>query len=378
MTAKMTTNMNFTVKKGIIHESLNVVSKATAVRGIHPVLSNVLIETVEDNEIKLCATDLDLYIEVKIPAEVGAKGAITLPGKKLTEIISKLPDEKVVFKLDTDTNTVEIKCANSKFDIKGIPSSEFPPVETPDSDEFIDISTSTLLKTIKQTSYATATYDMNNVLSGVFCKINENTLEMAALDGNRLARIKDDIENSDKVNFSVVIPSRTLREFTNIISGTEDEKVKITAKNGQIMFKLTDRYMTSRLIEGQYPNYEQLIPTNYEKKAKIDRSKFLSALDRVATMVNERTNTVKLSFTKNNLKISADAPDLGDSHDEFSIEYTAESLDIAFNYKYIQDFLKIMDTENIIMEMDGALSGVVFKSENEKDAICLVMPVQID
>ena len=173
MTAKMTTNMNFTVKKGIIHESLNVVSKATAVRGIHPVLSNVLIETVEDNEIKLCATDLDLYIEVKIPAEVGAKGAITLPGKKLTEIISKLPDEKVVFKLDTDTNTVEIKCANSKFDIKGIPSSEFPPVETPDSDEFIDISTSTLLKTIKQTSYATATYDMNNVLSGVFCKINE-------------------------------------------------------------------------------------------------------------------------------------------------------------------------------------------------------------
>lgn len=370
--------MKFTVERDFINNALNVVSKAAAVRGIQPVLSNVFIETIDSAEIKLCATDLDISIEMKLSADVSEEGSITLPAKKITEIISKLPNEKVSFKLEKESNSVEIKCGKSKFDVKGISGSEFPPIEYPESDDFIEVEIEPLLKAVKQTIFATATYDMNNVLSGVFCKIEGNNLEMAALDGNRLARIKEEIENSDEKNFSVIIPSRTLKEFVNILSGTEDEKVAITVKNGQILFKLKDRYMSSRLIEGQYPNYEQLIPASNNKKAIIDRNKFLSSLDRVATMVNERTNIIKMSFNKDNLKITADTPDLGDSCDEIPVEYNSENIDVAFNYRYIQDFLKVLDVENIFIEMDSSLSGVLYKSENEKDAICLIMPVQLN
>jgi len=197
-----------------------------------------------------------------------------LPAKKLTEIISKLPNEKVNFKLES--NTAEIKCGSSKFDIRGISSSEFPAVEIPESDDYVEVEIEPLLKAVKQTGYAAATYDMNNVLSGVFCKIENNTLEMAALDGNRLARVKKEINNDEDKNFSVVIPSRTLKEFVNILSGVEDEKVSMIARNGQILFKLKDRYIISRLIDGQYPNYQQLIPKNNEKKAKINRRGFIN------------------------------------------------------------------------------------------------------
>ncbi len=369
--------MKFTAEKEVINNALNVVSKAAAVRGIQPVLSNVLMESLENNEIKLCATDLDISVEMNIKAEISEIGGITLPAKKLTEIISKLPDEKVDFKLDKESNIVEIKCGRSKFDIKGISASEFPPVEYPESDDFVEFEIEPFLKAIKQTLFAAATYDMNNVLSGIFCKIEDNTLEMAALDGNRLARVKEDIENKDKKSFSVIIPSRTLKEFVSIVTGVEDEKVSITVKNGQILFKLSDRFMASRLIEGQYPNYEQLIPTTNDKRAKIEKGKFLSSLDRVATMVNERTNIVKLSFNNDNLQITADTPDLGDSCDEIPVEYAGENMDIAFNYRYIQDFLKVMEVDNILVEMDGSLSGVLYKSENEKDAVCLIMPVQL-
>ncbi len=370
--------MKFSAEKDIINNALNVVCKAAAVRGIQPVLSNVLIQTIDSNQIKLCATDLDISVEMNISAEISENGSITLPAKKLAEIISKLPSEKVSFKLQNESNTVEIKCSSSKFDIKGISSSEFPPIEYPESDDFVEVEIEPLLKAVRQTLFATATYDMNNVLSGVFCKIEDNILEMAALDGNRLSRIKEDIENKDSKSFSVIIPSRTLKEFINIVAGVEDEKVAITVKNGQILFKLTDRYISSRLIEGQYPNYEQLIPISNSKKAKIDKSKFLSSIDRVSTMVNERTNIVKLSFNKDNLQITADTPDLGDSCDEFAVDYKNDSLDIAFNYRYIQDFLKIVESENVLVEMDGSLSGVLYRSENEKDAICLIMPVQLN
>jgi len=370
--------MIFNVQKDVINNALGVVTKAAAIRGIQPVLSNVLLETVDEKEIKLCATDLDIYIEMKIPAIITETGSITVPARKLNEIISKLPNESINFNVEKETNTVKIKCGSSKFDIKGISASEFPPVEQPESEDFIEIEIDPFLKAVKQTIFATATYDINNVLSGIFCKISENTLEMVALDGNRLARVIEKIENKDKKSFSAVIPSRTLKEFSSILSGSEDEKVMISVKNSQILFKLNDRYITSRLIEGQYPKYEQLIPKNYTKNAVINKDNFILVLDRVATMVNERTNIVKMFFTKNNLKVTADAPDLGDSCDEVEVNYTEEDLTIAFNYRYIQDFLKVTDAEEVKIEFDGPLSGTLFKTGDDSDVLCLIMPVQVD
>lgn len=370
--------MQFTVQKDVIYNGLNVVSKAAAVRGIQPVLSNILIECMEDNMLKLCATDLDISIEIKIPAIIVKNGNITLPCKKLLEIISKLPSEAVNFNLNTDNNLMGIKCGKSKFDLKGISASEFPNIEYPETDDYINIEINPLLKAIKQTIFATASYDTNNVLSGVLFKISENNLEMASTDGNRLARFKEKIENKENKTYSVVIPSRTLKEFTGILSGVEDKTVSLTVKNSQILFKLNDRYITSRIIEGQYPAYEQLIPKDYKVAAIADKTTLNMALDRTATMVNERTNIIKMNFNDNKLKLTADTPDFGDSCDEIDVEYSDSELNIAFNHKYVQDFLKVVESDKIKVELNGSLAGTLFKPDSEDDFLCLIMPVQVN
>lgn len=312
---------------------------------------------------------------------VTTQGSITLPAKKLNEIISKLPDQPINFSLDTETNKTEIKCGNSKFDLLGIASTEFPNVVEneliSDSADSIDIEITPFLKAIKQTVFAAAVYDSNNVLSGVYCNISDNKLEMAATDGNRLSRAIENINNEDNKDYSVVIPSKTLNELSKLITGSSEDKLSIVVKNGQIAFRLKDRYLTSRLLDGQYPKYQQLIPQSSEKKAVIDREAFVASLDRASVMVNERTSIVKFTFDDNKVLLKSDTPDFGDSMELLEAEFTDDELIIAFNYKYVLEALKIMESEKVRVELGGSLSATMFKPESEDDYLCLIMPVQI-
>jgi len=373
--------MEFIIQKENLLSNLRAVERVTATRGVQPVLSNVLVETIDKETIKLAATDLDMAIEIKMPATVMTSGSITLPAKKLSEIISKLPDKPISFSLNTGDNLTVITCGNSKFDLRGIPATEFPSIISKElisaTTEAIDIEIQPLLKAIKQTVFAAAVYDSNNVLSGVYCNIFENKLEMAATDGNRLSRIIENITNEDKKDYSIIIPSKTLTEFSKLVTGSSEEKVSIAVKSGQVIFKMSDRILISRLLEGQYPKYQQLIPQTSEKVARVDREVLIAALDRASTMVNERTNIVKFTFEDNKLLLKADTPDFGDSMDLIDVEYTEEELVIAFNYKYILDALRIMDSEFIKIELGGSLSATLFRPDSEDDYLCLIMPVQI-
>lgn len=369
--------MKFTVQKEIIQNGLNAVIKAVATRAIQPVLSNVLIETLDNNLIRLCATDLDISIEVKVPCTVLEQGSITLPAKKLFEIVSKLPDKNVNFELLTENNLTKITCGNAKFDIIGISSSEFPLIVQPESDDYIQVNIETLLKSVKQTVFAAANYDGNNILSGIFFKLSGESLEMAATDGNRLSKVIKNVTNQEGKEYEVVIPSRTLVEFSRILTGSNDENVQITIKSGQILFKLSDRCITSRLLEGQYPKYQQLIPSSYNIFALMEKDLLIEALERTATMVNERTSIIKMGFSKNSLTLSADTPELGDSSDIIEIEYNSDDINIAFNYKYVLDSLKVIESDKVKIELGGALSSALFKSDDEDNYLCLIMPVQV-
>lgn len=369
--------MRFTVERENIYNALNAVSKATAQRGIQPVLSNVLIDTIGGDKIKLSATDLDLYIEADITAEIKEAGSITLPAKKLTEIITRLPEKSIDFTLNTENNLMKIICGKTKFDLIGISASEFPKTVVPESDESIEIKISELLKAVKETSYSSATYDTSNVLSGVYFEVGKNYLEMAATDGNRLSRTTKKLENTTGKEYTIVVPTRTLVEFTRILTGTQDETVKVVIKNSQISFKLEERILVSRLLEGQYPKYKQLIPTSCEKTVLANRELLTQALERTSTMVNERTSIVKFLFENLHLYLSADTPDLGDSSDVIEVEYEGDELNIAFNYKYILDAIKVIDTERVKIELNGSLSPAILKPDSEEDYLCLVMPVQI-
>lgn len=371
--------MEIIIKKEDLFNGIRIVERATAMKGLQPVLANILIETVDKSTIKFCATDLDLTVMANVQAQVVSEGKITLPAKKLSDIVSRLDDGLITFKLNEETNSVNLTCKNTKFDIIGISASEFPAfAENIDllEENAIEIELKPFTKAIRQAGFAAAGYESNNLLSGVVCDISENILEMASTDGNRLARIREKIENKGKTS-QLIIPSKTLQEFIKMSAFIEEDFVKIFTDKTKLIIKSENTMIISRLMEGQYPKYNQLIPQDSPKIAVVNISKLISSLERVAIMVNERTSIVKFEFKDNKLILTADTPDSGASEDEIDVEYAAEELKIAFNYRYVLDSLKNMDTTEVKIGLNTSLSATVLKPNNDEDYVCLIMPVQI-
>ncbi len=371
--------MKFVANKDEFLNGIRIVERATVVKGLQPVLANVLIETVGENQIKLFATDFDLSINTTINATIEEEGRFTLPAKKLGEILSRLNDELI--KLELNGTTATITCKNSKFDIIGISANEFPKIEENISeDDSMEIETQPFIKAIRQVVSAAAGYETNNLLSGVFSQVNENILEMAATDGNRLARVREAVTNAsvrEDHPFEMIIPSRVLSELSKIATLTEAENIKICKERKKIVITIDKTKIITSLIYGQFPKYNQLIPQTFPKEAVINKTNMISALERVAVMVNEKNSIVKFEFADNTLKLSGDSPDAGNSQDELDIQYTAEPLAIAFNYKFILEFLKIAEAEEIKIQLNSPLSATVFVPCSEEDYIYLVMPVQL-
>lgn len=372
--------MEFIIKKEELFNGIRIVERATAMKGLQPVLANILIENVDKNIIKFSATDLDLTVIATVQAQVVSEGKITLPAKKLSDIVSRLDDSLINFKLNEETNSVNITCKNTKFDIIGISASEFPEFSQNidiKEENAIEIDVKPFTKAIKQAGFAAAGYESNNLLSGVVCDFSENILEMASTDGNRLARVREKIENKGKTS-QLIIPSKTLQEFIKMSSFIEEDSVKIYTDKTKLIIKSENTMIISRVMEGQYPKYNQLIPQESPKEAIVNISQLVSSLERVAIMVNEKTSIVKFEFSENKLVLSADTPDSGASHDEISIEFKeTEELKIAFNYKYVLESLKNMETTEVKIGLNSSLSATVLKPNNEEDYICLIMPVQI-
>lgn len=370
--------MEFIVKKDEFLNGVRIVEHATAIKGLQPVLANVLIETVEESTLKLSATDLDLTIVTEIQAQVKEEGKITLPAKKLLDIVSRLSDELVEFKIDVDSNSANIKCKNSKFNVIGISSHEFPPITELDLnvEDAIDIDVKTLNNAVKQVGFAAAGYESNNLLSGIVFNISESTLEMASTDGNRLARIREDVKNQKQEN-QLIIPARTLNEFTKVATLVQDANARLFINRTKLIIKMGDTVIISTLMDGQYPKYNQLIPQSSPKEAIVNKAAFISALERVAIMVNEKTNIIKFDFVDNKLILSGNTPDSGTSEDAIDVQYESEELTIAFNYKYVLEAIKNIESEEIKIGLNTPLSATVIKPNDDVDYISLVMPVQI-
>ena len=372
--------MNFGIKINDLYNGIKIVERATSVRALQPVLLNILIETTGSNSLRLVATDLDLTVMAEVDAQVEEEGKITLPSKTLNEIVSKLGNKLITFEKAQDSSIVNITCQNSKFDIIGISANEFPPevynIELNEEDSF-EIEVKPLTKAVRQAGFAAASYETSNLLSGIVCDISGQTLEIASTDGNRLARVREVIKNPDDKARQLIIPSRTLNEFIKMSSFIEEDSIKIYTEKTKMIIKSEKTTTVSRLLEGQFPKYNQLIPSESPKTATVNVSEMISALERVSIMVNEKTSIVKMEFSENQLKLTADTPDSGKSEEEMAINYTGEELVIAFNYKYVLEALKNIDCEEVNIGLNTSLSATVFRPNCEEDFVCLIMPVQI-
>lgn len=379
--------MEIILEKEDFLNGIKVVEKTTSQKGIQPALANILIETVSNDRIRFCATDLNQSISFKTKADVKKEGKITLNAKKLGEIILRLEEKPITLSVDSETSCAKIVCGRSKFELIGISANDFPNIfDEKEEDKTIEkqeyeISKNVFNKAVRQVIYSSAQNELASVLGGLCITINDNILEIAATDGNRLTRCRKEI-NSKGQSGLFIVPTKTLNELLRISTILEDETVKLVVEKSKIIFLFKDMKFSSKLIEGNYPKYQQLIPTNNEKIIMIDREELIHSIERVSTMVNERTNIVKFNFGKDNLEVCTDTPESGSGRDNLEIEYDYEEIVIAFNYKYVLDALKNMETKNIKMEISTPLSASIIKEElknvqEENNYICLIMPVQV-
>ncbi len=377
--------MEVLVQKEILKKVVSCTSRATSNKSIQPILNNILISS-NSGSITISATDLDLAIECKLPAEISKSGRITLPAKKLDEIVSKAPGEDVRILIEKG-NLAYIKSNKSKFQINGVSPEEFPQViSNKENEEEYKISSDELLKGIMLTSFATSKFETNSILSGVNFEVDNGSFEIGATDGSRLARyigkLKSD-KKSSKLKSSVVIPGRALSELERLITtfNSGNSEVSFYFMPGQIIFQSPDFSLSTRLISGTFPSYDKLIPDKLSYRAVFKRSDLLGSLERVSILANERTNVVKLSFKKDGqtARITANSPDYGNADDEIDVEYKGDNLETAFNYRYLSEALRNLDTEKVLLELENPLSPILLKI-NEKvdyDYTYLIMPVQI-
>lgn len=374
--------MKFSVQRDELHQAIAAVQRAAATRVIQPILSNLLIEAVPDeNCLRLSATDLDFAIVTTISATILLEGRTTLSAKKLSEIISKLSAHaEVTFEIEETAQTAHIHSGSSRFDMRTLPADEYPVIKCIDEENYLEVQQKALTRAINQTAFAAASYETNNVLGGVYFVLTPDHLEMAATDGSRLARRLEAMQGANVTEpLSAIIPARTLQEFLKLVGTTasEEDVVRIAIHEGQISFRSSRFYVLSRLLDGQYPKYEQLIPTENKLVAYANKQAFIASLERAAVMANERTSIVRMTFDKGNLSLAANTPDVGDSKDTLEILYDGEPMNIAFNYRYVLDALKVIESDDVRVEMNGALAPTLFKAKEENGYLCLVMPVQV-
>ncbi|MEB3207163.1 MAG: DNA polymerase III subunit beta [Vampirovibrionales bacterium] len=390
-------------------QAVSAVARATSVKPIQPILSHILLEVDPlEQRATLSATDMDLSIRTWVSLDETTPQPVlalkmTLSAKKLLEILSKLPAASwVTLRYDPSRQLAKLDCAASTFELRTMPAEEFPDIASlPAAVEAgrvapLQLPLTNLNKAIAQTVFAAASYDTNNVLGGVFFRVGPSGLELVATDGSRLARRMDIISAaSDDMQGAIqppmtttvaIIPAKTLQEFTKLIGSNPEKQIpaQLAILDGQIYILSENFELISRLIDGQYPKFEQLIPTQNQIIVRANRNALIASLERASVMANERTNVVKLHLEADRLGLSANNPDVGDSKDEMPVEFDGTPMDIAFNYKYVLDALKAIDTEGIRMETNGALAPTIFKGDltpeeaaTSGDYLCLVMPVQV-
>ncbi len=356
---------------------LNVVgSKATM-----PILSNVLIEA-EKDQISLTTTNLDLGIRCKIKAEVKETGAVTLPVKRLAGIVRELPNVDVAFDA-TPNHQVKLTSGGSTFKIMGIGKEEFPPLPEFGEEKAYSLEQGELAGMLKSVAYAQSTDETRYILNGVYFNFRDGKLSLVATDGRRLALIAKEMDVPAASAGAIILPAKTVSELTRLLD--KGEKVRINFSDRRATFQIaTDKdtsglidhvYLYSKVVEGNYPNYQQVIPKETHQRIKLERELFLQCVHRAALVCSEKANSVKIKLSSNLLEITAQSPDFGEAHESMAIGYSGPDLQVAFNPAFLMDPLKALAKDEVFFEVKDEVSPGVFKTL--ENFVCVIMPVRL-
>jgi DNA polymerase-3 subunit beta len=367
--------MNLTITKDQIIAGLQAVQNVVSNRTTLPILSNVLLKA-EDKHLEITATDLDVTVACKVEAKVVKPGATTLPVKKLFGIVKELNGE-IEIEAD-DKNIASVRSGSSYFKINGLGADEFPPLPKFKDDKKVSVSQETIRSMLKKTAFAVSTDESRYVLNGIFISLKEGKMAFVATDGRRLALVDEEVEVSEKSTGEFIVPAKAVNELTRLLQ--DKGTVEIKFGENQASFALQNEngfgvLMITKLIEGNYPNYRQVIPGEAKERIPLVREEFHQALRRAEIMTSDKANSVKLAFTKNNLTITANSPEVGEARETMAINYKGKEMAIAFNPRYLIDPLAALSQDEVFLELIDELSPGVLKINGP--FLYVVMPMRL-
>lgn len=363
--------MKITCERSYLASALGVAGRAVSNRNTLPILSNVLLET-EDDRLKLTATDLDTAIRYVVPATVFENGAVAVPAGILTDVISKLPDAPV--SLEMQDGKVEVRSGKSDYNILSLPAEDFPVV--PEVKEGVEISVhqATLKEMLRLTTFAASKEETRSILMGVLFEVRGNSLTLVATDTHRLAWKKTQISTEAASPVTAIVPARPLIELERMLGANESVHIRFGAS--QVQFETESATLVSRVLDGQFPNYEKVIPKNTERKVTFNRNEFLSAVRRVFIVAKQNSEKAIIETKGDLLQMTAESQDIGRAYEEVPITMDGTDLRIAFNARYLMDVLGLIDSENVTLELTGALNPGILRAEGDEDFLYVVMPMQ--
>jgi DNA polymerase III subunit beta len=338
-----------------------------------PILNNFLLETQKEGKLRIVATDMEVGISTLLPAEIVQGGSVTVPARKFFDIIKELPEGSVEINV-TKNNTINIRSGRSNFKILGLDKEEYPKLPELSLEGAIELEQAVVKESLSLTSFAISSDETRYVLNGVLICIQGHQIRFVATDGRRLAFYKKEIKQKNEKNLEMIIPAKTIHELLKLLGW--EGVVKIVSVQNKILFYFEDTLLVSSLIEGNFPNYDQVIPKEEKTQVKANREEFLQAVRRVSLLTSPEAPALKFDFIKNKILISAKTPNMGEAKEELSADFKGEEITIGFNPGYFLDVLKNLSDENISISLTSPDKPGLIRGR--EGYLYVIMPMQLN
>ena len=369
--------MKIIIAKDKIISGLQAVQSVVSTRTTLPILSNVLLRA-EEGKLEFTVTDLDVTVACAVEAKIEKPGATTVPVKKLFDIVRELNGGDIEIEKD-EKNITTIRSGGSFFKINGLSADEFPPILKLKDEKKIGLTQETLKGMLKKTSFSVSTDESRYVLNGIYISLKENKITIVATDGRRLALVDEEVEISEKSSGEFIVPAKAVSELNRLLQDKGEVELRFCENQASFELKgekLSSILLTTKLIEGNYPNYRQVIPGEAKERITVGREELLQALRRAEIMTSEKANSVRLNFGRNNLTITANSPEVGEARETMAINYKGKDLAIAFNPRYLIDPLNALAVDEVSIELIDELSPGVLKINGP--FLYVVMPMRLN
>lgn len=364
--------MKFSITKEAFLDAIQQVQHVVSTRTTLAILSNVLLKA-KDGSLELTTTDLDVGVSGSVEAEVEDAGATTLPARRLATIVRELPADTVEVSVD-EKNIASIRSGPSFFKVHGLSSEEFPPPPKFDNARDFKLDQAALKDCLRKTSYAISTDETRYVLNGILFSFKNNNLTMVATDGRRLAMTEHEVEFPQSQEVDFIVPTKAVNELSRLLRDTGDVVIRVT--QSQVGFDLDGGFLASKLIEGNYPNYRQVIPGEPKERITLERETLLRAVSRVSLLASEKSNSVKLQFSPGQVEIVAASQDIGEAHETLAINYKGPNLAIAFNPEFLMAPLRNLTADDVVLNLIDEISPGVIRSGSS--FLYVLMPMRVN